>query len=297
LFRGFSIGDLEMFEHFVSSIVPLPFVQYREASTPRTHVSGHVFTSTEYPPDFRIHVHNENSHVTTWPLYVFFHCRVPAATGGGTPLADCRAIYQRLPADIRDRFEREGWLYRRNFLANGSISWQAALQVDSRVAAEEYCRANHLIPEWTQRGLSISYRRWAALRHPRTQDRVWFNHGLFFNPYTLEPILKEVLAGAHESDLPYNTYYGDGSIIDDATLRVLDEAYQSETATFGWNAGDILMVDNMRLAHGREAFMGQREVVVAMKSRQSFMDFDDCRSFALSIPIAGQGDLSASPRP
>ena len=267
LFRGFPLLGAANFEAFVNGLCPADWVEYREASTPRSHVNGHVFTSTEYYPDFRIYVHNENSHVTSWPLYVFFHCQRPAAEGGHTPVADCRGVYQRLPAHIVDRFTRTGWLYRRNFHPGSSVTWQKTFGTDHRADVEAYCRENHMVARWNGDTLTIKYRRWAALRHPLTNDMTWFNHGTFFNPHAMEPALKGAVFEMGEEKMPYHTYYGDGTPIDEATIKTLDAAYAAETVIFPWHRGDVLMLDNMRMAHGRTSFRGQREVLVAMKRR------------------------------
>ncbi len=282
LFRNFDIADTHDLETFADQVTGSDFVSYREAATPRKHVAGNTFTSTEYPKAFRIYVHNENSHVTSWPMYLFFHCMTAPAEGGATPLADCRGVYRRLPKHVLDRFSEQGFLYRRNFFAHSAISWQAAFNVDGRRDLEAYCLANHMQPEWTEDGLTIRYRRWATARHPKTGDLLWFNHGLFFNPHSLEPVLKEALEGLDDDEYVSTTYYGDGSTIEDETLQVLDDAYDVETAFFAWHSGDVLMVDNMRIAHGRQPYSGDRKVVVTMKAAVSFLDIADCRKFAPS---------------
>jgi alpha-ketoglutarate-dependent taurine dioxygenase len=266
LFRGFEFQRLDRFEAFVDVVSPDEWVDYREAATPRSTVQGHIATATEYPAELRIYVHNENSHVTSWPLYLFFHCRVPACEGGHTPLADCRAVYRRLAGGIAQRFLESGWLYRRNFVARNSLRWQKVFGTETCEGVERYCAENYMNARWNNGALTVRYRRWAALEHPRTKEYVWFNHGTFFNPYTLEPQIKELYGSLDEDALPYNTYYGDGTPVAIDVLRTLDEAYQAETISFPWQAGDVLMVDNMRLAHGRQAYRGERQVLVAMKS-------------------------------
>ena len=285
LFRNFDTATTQDLEAFADQVTASDFVSYREAATPRKHVAGHTFTSTEYPKGFRIYLHNENSHVTSWPMYLFFQCMTAPAEGGATPLADCRGVYGRLPAHVVDRFSQQGVLYRRNFFAHSAIPWQAAFGVDSKHDLESYCFSNHMQPEWTEDGLTIRYRRWATARHPKTGDLLWFNHGLFFNPYSLEPVLKEAMEGLDDDEYVSTTYYGDGSPIEEVTLRALDDAYNAETASFAWNAGDVLMVDNMRIAHGRQPYSGERQVFVTMKCAVSFLDIDECRRFA---PPAGR---------
>jgi hypothetical protein len=104
------------------------------------------------------------------------------------------------------------------------------------------------------------------MRHPRTGETVWFNHALFFHVSSLpEGAAREsIIAGVAEEDLPYNTFYGDGAPIESEVLSQIREAYRSETVSFDWERGDVLMVDNMLVAHGREPFEGARDVAVVM---------------------------------
>jgi hypothetical protein len=269
LFRGFALNGAADFQSFVDALCPASWADYREASTPRSNVLGHVFTSTEYPADFRIYVHNENSHVTSWPMYLFFYCRIPADQGGETPIANCRGVYQRLPTSVRERLEKTGWLYRRNFHDGSSFTWQKTFGTDRKKDVDDYCAANYMVRQWKGDSLIVRYRRWAALEHPRSGEMVWFNHGTFFNPHVLEPSMKSSVLALGEDRMPYNTYYGDGSPLEEETIRILDAAYAAETVSFPWRAKDLLMLDNMRFAHGRSSFKGKREVLVAMKQKTS----------------------------
>lgn len=72
------------------------------------------------------------------------------------------------------------------------------------------------------------------------------------------------LATIKEEDLPTNTYYGDGSPIEPETLDELRRIYEEETVAFPWQEGDILMLDNMRAAHGRAPYVGPRKILVGM---------------------------------
>jgi alpha-ketoglutarate-dependent taurine dioxygenase len=47
-------------------------------------------------------------------------------------------------------------------------------------------------------------------------------------------------------------------------MEHLREAYQKEMVRFDWEEGDVLMLDNILTAHGREAYMGERRVAVGM---------------------------------
>jgi hypothetical protein len=94
---------------------------------------------------------------------------------------------------------------------------------------------------------------------------LWFNHALFFHTSSLEAGIREsVIAGVAEADLPNNTYYGDGARIESETIEQIRTAYQKARVSFEWERGDVLLLDNMLAAHGREPFEGTRKVAVAM---------------------------------
>ncbi len=49
-----------------------------------------------------------------------------------------------------------------------------------------------------------------------------------------------------------------------SVFLLINEVYEANTAREPWQAGDLMLVDNVRTAHGREHFEGPREVLVAM---------------------------------
>ena len=75
---------------------------------------------------------------------------------------------------------------------------------------------------------------------------------------------RSLLAAFAEDELPSDARYGDGSPIEDVTLRELRDAYEAETTSFEWQNGDVLLLDNMLVAHGREPYEGPRKVRTAM---------------------------------
>jgi alpha-ketoglutarate-dependent taurine dioxygenase len=47
-------------------------------------------------------------------------------------------------------------------------------------------------------------------------------------------------------------------------VEELRQAYQQETVSFPWQSGDVLMLENMLVAHGRESYSGERKILAAM---------------------------------
>ena len=264
LFRDFYVSSAEVFEQFVVAC-SAQLLEYRERSSPRTRVSENIYTSTDYPANQSIFLHNENSYQHTWPLKIFFFCLTPSAQGGETPIADCRRVLAHIDVKIRESFREKGWMLVRNFGNGLSLSWQSVFQTEEKSAVEAYCRQAGIETEWRGDQLRTRQVRPAIAQHPRTGELTWFNHAAFFHVSTLEPTTREgLLAGLDEEELPTNTYYGDGSRIEPSVLEEIREAYHRETITFTWQKGDILMLDNMLVAHGRRPYSGPRRILVAM---------------------------------
>lgn len=265
LFRGFSDVTVDTFRQLIATLSGDP-LDYHERSSPRHEVGNRIYTSTDYPHEQEILLHNEQSYNLTWPLHIFFHCVVAAQAGGATPLADCRKVYRRISADTRKKFE-SGYCYARHFGGVIGLPWREAFQTSQRSTVEEYCRANDIDYTWGQDDtLSTRQIRPAVRPHPDTGETTWFNHLTFFNISTLDKDTVETLFLLGKDQLPNNTYYADGSDIEPAVFEELRSAYLSEQVSFPWHAGDILMLDNMLVAHGREPFTPPREVVVGMAS-------------------------------
>jgi alpha-ketoglutarate-dependent taurine dioxygenase len=273
LFRGFGVASSMILDQVIAAIAGEP-LSYRERSSPRTQVSGNVYTSTEHPPDQRIFLHCENSYQHVWPRRVFFCCVTPAETGGQTPIADTRRVFAQIDPAIRRRFADRQVMYVRNFGDGLGLSWQAVFQTDDPAVVEDYCRAAGITWTWRDgQRLTTRQIRPAIARHPDTGQDVWFNHATFFHVTTLDPLIREVLLSRmREDELPNNTYYGDGQPIEPAVMDEMRAAYAASTRLFEWERGDLLLLDNMLMAHGREPFTGTRRVLVGMAAPMAWSD-------------------------
>lgn len=266
LFRHFDVQGAPEFEEFIR-VISGDTLEYRERSSPRSRVGGNIYTSTDYPAAHSIFLHNENSYQRVVNLKIFFYCETPAPRGGETPIADCRRVYERISPRVRERFAEKGWMYVRNYGDGFGLPWQTVFQTADKAAVEEHCRGNGIEAEWRSEGrLRTRAVLPAVARHPRTRELTWFNHATFFHASTLEPTLREGLLAEFETedDFPTNTYYGDGSPIEPEVLDELREAYRQETVSFPWERGDLLMLDNLLVAHGRAPFDGARKILVGM---------------------------------
>jgi len=267
LLRGFSVPAVETFQQFASSFGH-PLLKYEFASTPRSAVSAStgagVYTSTEYPAHQSIPLHNEQAYTREWPMKIWFHCVTASPEGGETPIADSRAVYRRMPGHIRKRFE-PGILYVRNF-GEMDVPWQKVFNTESRAEVQAFCERSGIAWEWKDGdGLRTRQLCQAVETHPATGEQVWFNQAHLFHISAREAEEREVLEEIYGiENVPRNTFFADGSTISDEIFDEVRAVLDAETVAFPWEEGDVLMLDNMLVAHARSPFKGPRKVIVAM---------------------------------
>ncbi|BAY48986.1 amino acid adenylation domain protein [Scytonema sp. HK-05] len=264
LFRGFNVGSVSQFESFAQAICPELFGEYGDL--PRAGLGGKVYGSTPYPSDKAILFHNESSHLHQFPLKIWFFCVQPALQGGETPIVDCRKAYQLLEPKLRERLAQKQLMYVRNYTDSLDVSWQEFFHTNEKSVVENYCRRAKIDFEWyDNNGLVTRQIRPALAAHPKTGAQVFFNQIQLHHIAYLEPDVRDSLLSLFgETKLPRNVYYGDGTPIENSVIEQINEVYQQSKTSFPWQQGDILMLDNMLAAHGRNAYVGERKIVVAM---------------------------------
>jgi hypothetical protein len=258
-------------------------MDYPRGTSPRTEVGPRIFTSTETRPDVPIPMHSEMSYTNLYPQGVAFCC-VETSGGGATPLADLRAILARIPAEFAREVEQRGLRYRQivPLVATATLerTWPAMFGTGERAEVERLCGLQGIKCEWLADGsLSITGQVPGLRPHPKTGERVWFNQAHVFHLKLFRYLEKEGVSEARAQGRefaqlhgdaplePYSCWFGDGSEITDAAMQQVRKAIDAETQRFDWQPGDVLLLDNFRVAHGRDAFRGSRRVLAALISR------------------------------
>ncbi|MFK4102041.1 TauD/TfdA family dioxygenase [Streptomyces sp. NPDC019531] len=265
LVRGLGLADPAtteaVFRRLAEGLMP-----DREPFAPRRRYADGVYSSTKWPPNQQMCMHHEISYGLEFPSVLLYACLEAPGSGGATALADASAVLRDLPRDLVSRFEREGWMLTRAYHEDIGASVEEAFGTGDREAVERYCRRHAIEFAWQSDGsLHTRQRRGAVLRHSDSGLPCWFNQIAFLNEWTMEPEVHEYLVEMYGADgLPFNTRFGDGDPIDVDVVRTINEVYDTHTVREPWQDGDLLLVDNIRTAHGREPFEGPREVLAAL---------------------------------
>jgi len=267
LFRGFPVEGVDAFHELCVSCIN-GLLPYHERSTPRSEIGNRIYTSTAYPSDQTIVLHNEFSYAQAWPMRICFYALTPAAEGGETPIADARDVYTAIPVSVRDTFEQKGVMYVRRYGSGVDLSWQETFSTSDPAQVEAYCRQNDIDFQWDDARLTTRQVRQAVARHPVTGQTVWFNQAHLFHPSNLPADVYEAMHRVLNGQFPRDALYGDGTPIEAAALQAVHRAFERATVVFPWEKNDVLLLDNMIVCHGRNPYKGDRTILVAMGDQQ-----------------------------
>ncbi|MEU4445611.1 TauD/TfdA family dioxygenase [Actinosynnema sp. NPDC050801] len=254
----------DSFGELVSAVADAPLADYVQRSTPRRKVEGRIYTSTEYRRDQVIHLHSEQSYATSWPKVVGFWCRQPAREGGATTLASNAEVLAGLPTDLVRRFTASGVRYERWYQPFLDLPWPEVFQTDDPLEVDRVCAGMGIETSWYDGGAVLRTRQAAQATIRRDGREVWFNQVGLFHPAALPADTAAALRARAGDRLPRNVLFGDGSPIPDEDVAAVNASAGRATWREPWQADDVLLVDNEAVAHGRDAYVGERTVLVAM---------------------------------
>ncbi|WP_460068192.1 TauD/TfdA family dioxygenase [Streptomyces sp. YKOK-I1] len=265
VFRGFQVpGD--GLDPVLDRLLPRRLA-YVHGNSPRTKVGSNVYTSTEYPQEYTISMHNEMSYAHAWPTRLAFYCAVAPTTLGATPVVDAALWLESLDDEVREAF-RGGVRYTQNLHGGRGLgkSWQDTFETQDRDEVDAFLKGAEAEWDWGPGGsLRVSQVRHATVRHPGTGAEVWFNQSDQWHPASLGDETAKALAQIMPADeLPQSVTFADGSPIPDSyVLQVRDRGLE-HAVDVDWHEGDLLLIDNVLVGHGRRPFTGPRRILVAM---------------------------------
>lgn len=239
---------------------------YVHGNSPRTKVGDNVYTSTEYPSEFTISMHNELSYARRWPARLAFFCEKAADTGGATPIVDGQRWLESLDDEVREAY-RGGVCYTQNLHDGYGLgkSWQDTFETKDRDTVEAFLAGSEAEWEWTRDGLRVRQVRPSTVHHPVTGAEVWFNQSDQWHPASLGDKAAAELAQVLPADeMPQSVTFADGRPIPAGYVTQVRDRGLAEAVDVDWHDGDLMLIDNVQVGHGRRPFTGTRRVLVAM---------------------------------
>ena len=265
LFRNMPIRTAVDFDSFVCEFGWENFPYEKSLSNAvRVNKTDRVFTANEAPSDIEIFLHHEMAQTPIFPTKIFFCCLDAPDTGGQTPICRSDLLLKRLtqsnPEFVRD-CETKGLKYSNvmpgaDDLASGmGRSWQSTLSVESKSDAEDRLKSMNYSWEWLDGdSLRVTTPVLPAVRDLPEGRKSFFNQ------------LIAAFRGWKDTrnDPSKSLRHGDDTPLDvDAVNLAVELAYEV-TCDLAWRKGDVALVDNLMVMHGRRPFTGTRSVLASL---------------------------------
>lgn len=273
--RGLDVVDVPAFGDAARRLIGEPMIE-REAFAPRDHHPGGIYSAPKWPADQPMCPRNELSYAVRFPRLLLLGCLAAAQADGATVLADTRRVLAELPADLVDRADRLGWELRRNHHEDVGVDLADVFGGTTDEWIRDYCLANDIDHDRGGAGqVRTRQRRPALLRHPITGERCWFNQLGFLNAGALDPDVREYLVAMYGPDsLPFDTRWGDGEVVAAEDVEAINRCCEDVAVRVSLRAGDLLLMDNVLTAHGRDPVLGPQRLLVAMGAPVTRSDLD-----------------------
>ena len=265
VFRGFGLASDADFDRFIQAF-SWPNFTYAESlsNAVRRNRTLRVFTANEAPPDVQIYLHHEMAQTPVYPSRLFFFCEQPANGGGATPICRSDWLLERLHKVVPnfvDDCANKGVRYSQTMPAQDDLasgqgrSWRSTLSADDKTAAETKLAQLGYTWRWqADDALSVTTPILPAVRELADGSRSFFNQ------------LIAAFFGWQDSrnDGRRAITLGDGSALDAVAMQSAVALAEELTVDLQWQLGDVALVDNLRVMHGRRPFQGERKVLASL---------------------------------
>lgn len=265
LFRGFGVVNDGDFDAFIRAF-DWPNFTYAESlsNAVRRNRTELVFTANEAPSTVSIFLHHEMAQTPVYPSKLLFFCEQAAEQGGATPICRSDILLQQLREQLPDfvaACESKGVRYSQTMpleedLASGQgRSWKSTLSAENRQQAEG--KLAHLDYDWQWQedgSLSVTTPVLPAVRQLNDGRTVFFNQLIAaFRGW------KDARNSGEKS-----ICFGDGSAIDSSHMALAIDLADKLTFDIPWQSGDVALLDNFLVMHGRRPFQGKRTVLASL---------------------------------
>lgn len=259
LFRGFPMASAEDFDAFSAAFEYEDFTYNESLSNAvRINLTPRVFTANEAPPDVEIFLHHEMAQTPIFPQKLFFCCLAPAQQGGATPICRSDELFSAFAAaapEWTEQFRRQGLKYTTHMPAGDDPdsgqgrSWRSTLSVSTPEQAEARLAALEYTWTWMPDGslLATTPTLPAVRRLPDGSES-------FFN----QVIAAHLGWKRHQTGKPVVTF-GNGEEIPQKVMHELVALSRRLIYPIQWLQGDVALVDNYRVMHGRYPYSGTRK--------------------------------------
>jgi alpha-ketoglutarate-dependent taurine dioxygenase len=266
LFTGFET-DTNKFEQF-SNLFSTDYMDHRGGGAMREVINkdgdktilsvAYAFNKNKGDFDkssqrtFPLALHSDRDYTRSHPPIIWFYCVTPAAKEGETTICDGVQVCEQFQDSTRQFLKENRIKYVRRYRAD---EWQLLFQVKDLDEMQTYCDNNSLKLIVNPDGSVVTEYAKFAIVKPR-----WSDQDAFVNSILLVQWQEDEVTGDRSV-----VRMEDGSPIPAEIIAEIRAVTDHLTHNIQWNPGEMCMIDNTRMLHGRNGFLDpHREVYIRM---------------------------------
>ncbi len=276
--RGFPTQETTDFAA-LTDLFPSFEAGYAGGVAPRAAISGKVMEATRLDAKQRLTLHSEMAYLRHYPARIAFFCRRAAPIGGETLIGDVRGLVDAMPPQLVQRLEQAGSVVTRNYAAKQKQldancvhmelrGWNQAFYTDDPAEVEALCEQRGLRPVWNEDGsLTVFTSLNPLVVHPQTGRKLYRSLLHVFLPNrSAAPGQDEAMFKAVRDSQKHQSgvVLGNGEPLPEADTKLIRDLVDDVTYAWPWRDGDIMILDNLQVWHGRNPYEGPRDVQVAL---------------------------------
>ncbi|MEH2399542.1 TauD/TfdA family dioxygenase [Nostoc sp.] len=246
LFRGFDV-DTGIFKEF-TNLLSIDFINYAGGAFSRRAINGDQTLLSVNDFKSEIKLHGEMYYQQNIPLMLWFFCANPPLEDGETTVCDGRQFFNEISSSTKELFSKNKLKFT---VRISKEDWQKKYQTNNLNTLEEMCQKNntHLTVNDDQ-SILLEYISSAIIPSRCGKYQVFINSLL-----PTKQLNSKILKFEDDSEIP------------EEVVSELNEIAEKITTEILWQKGDILMIDNTRILHGRRAFADdQRDIYIRLCS-------------------------------
>lgn len=285
VFQGFDLNSGNFPDAFkaITGSAPAPY----KGDSPREKVQGNIYHSTSVADDHVIPLHQEvAAKRESMPEHIAFFCDVPPQPGTGqTTLGDVKAVTKAIQASAPDIWKllvTKKLTYTTRLLPQGTwrTAWIQRLNpshatvggyfgTEDRSKIQKICQDDGSTCTWDDG--------WAIVRREGVPATIEFDGApQFGNQIHLDKFSPTLCGGRLKYGLArlflyqtsqsnqYDVEWADGTPIGTDVGERLLSIIQKHEIVRTWKKGDLTVLDNRAMMHGKRPHQGDRRILVAM---------------------------------
>jgi alpha-ketoglutarate-dependent taurine dioxygenase len=239
-------------------------IRFRSLNRDSLGAGGTLMSTTGGSQGFPIPLHGEMYYQARHPDMLWFYCKRAPAIKGYTTLADGRDLFVRLRPESQDFLRTNALRYVRELSRE---DWQMSFMTQDEAELRRLCDENEMQLEMKRDGsVHIEFLSSGLAGAPGSE--VFINNAILL--WHFEVAMRSGLAAQYVGgDVPLKpplvVRTEDYAELPEWLMRDIDEVTEAIQYKIKWRDGDVALVDNRRILHGRTQAVGNdREILVRL---------------------------------